>query len=164
MPLSPCLWWHLPLFMRGYWIVVQKTSLVLDFGFVCYVCQVLWDAWKFTCDDWLHRYHCGASPLTFSQTVSLLAHLASLTSHHSSTFCCSLYSLLLCRTFAKTPSFSSSNCWITGNPCVIVLSALWLDSCCGDSSCFKLNRLKTARPGPVWPGLRIRPALSGLDC
>lgn len=69
------------------WEGVELWYRKLGFRFcLLQVCQMLRDAWKFTCDDWLHRYRCGASPLTFSQTVSLPAHLAGLPSHSPSTF------------------------------------------------------------------------------
>lgn len=79
-----------------------KKSLVLNFDCLEQVGQILWDAWKFTWDDWIHRNHCGTSPLTFSHTVS--PQTTRLPSLYPSPFLLSrsLYSLPLCHTLAKT--------------------------------------------------------------
>ncbi len=79
-----------------------KKSLVLNFDCLEQVGQILWDAWKFTWDDWIHRNHCGTSPLTFSHTVS--PQTTRLPSLYPSPFLLSrsLYSLPLCHTLEKT--------------------------------------------------------------
>lgn len=64
-----------------------------------------------------------------------------------------------------TPGFSSSdllNHWKSSCHCSCLLCD-WTPVVWRRFLFQKANRVKTARPGPVWPGLRFRPALSGLD-
>lgn len=105
--------------MRECWIVVKKTSLVLDF-------------WLFFCavecfGSWLLTDSTGFASRLSVISPSPLCKLAIFLHPSTDLFIfllsfCSLDSLPLCHTFAKTRLVSPRPiCWITGNPHVIVL-------------------------------------------